>query len=257
MLNFRTINICFATATVILAFSSMHYPAIAWGIVVLLILYVSLVAYGSSTIQSGFFLKAICSGEENTNSFCLTFDDGPNKQITPLLLDLLKEANIKVGFFCIGKNIAGNESILNRMHQEGHTIGNHTYGHSYFFDFYRKQSVAEELMKAETKIEQTIGKRTRLFRPPYGVTNPAIRDATKSLDYTNIGWNIRSLDTVIKSEEKIIKKITSSLKSGSIVLLHDTDLKVLDIVKGLILYSKQNNLSIVSPHKLLNIEPYR
>jgi len=218
--------------------------------------YFGIISYGAFSIRSGLFLKALCYEQTNEKKIALTFDDGPHPEITPILLNLLKKYNVKAGFFCIGKMVENSPDILRRTDSEGHLIGNHTYSHAHLIDFYSTNKIKEELYKTENLIKNIIQKKTKLFRPPYGVTNPAISNAVRDLGYITIGWNIRSLDTVIKDEKKIIARVIRQLKPGAIVLLHEKDMKVIEVVKQLLAFAAANGIQIVRPDELLTIKAY-
>lgn len=211
--------------------------------------------YGSSLISSNFHVKAYCSNPlEDNKIIALTFDDGPNEN-TLSVLDILKKNNVKATFFCIGKNIDKHPGILKRIIEEGHIVGNHSYSHSDFFDFYRKNRVIEEIRKTDDIIESISGKKVQLFRPPYGVTNPSIRRALEVTKHKVIGWNIRSLDGILKDEKIIFTRIINRIKPGAIVLLHDTSHTV-TILERLMLHLEENKYKVVSIEELLNIKAY-
>ena len=158
--------------------------------------------------------------------------------------------------FCIGKNLKGNEQIIKRIDAEGHLIGNHSNSHAFWFDFYTKQAMIDDLTTAASKIENILGKKPACFRPPYGVTNPTIRKTVDKLNVHVIGWNIRSMDTAIVEEQKILDRIKKRLKPGAIVLLHDTDPKIVNVLKSFIQYTKEQGYTIVTFDKLLGINAY-
>ena len=221
------------------------------------LVYFGIVAYSSSQINSNYHLRVICSAPQNLkNEIAITFDDGPDSTVTPAVLNILKKHNLKASFFCIGKKIEGNENLIQRIAEEGHLLGNHTFSHSYFFDFFGTNKISKELSVTHQKIENCCGKRMKLFRPPYGVTTPNIANAVENLNLTTIGWSIRSLDTVNKDAALITERITSQLKSGSIILFHDTHSRVEQVLEETIEYCAKNGFKIVAMDKLLNLEPY-
>ena len=258
MLNFKTVNILFLLATAILIAAgfiisfSFSLPAF----VLLILIYISSLVYGSAAIGSGFFIKAICSIETDEKKIAITFDDGPVKEITPLLLDFLNEQKIKATFFCIGSRIKGNENILKRIDSESHLLGNHSFSHSSWFDLYSSKRMIEELKKTEDAIQKNIQKKVKLFRPPYGVTNPNLKKAFEEMDYTVIGWNVRSFDTMGKPNGKILKRISRKIKPGSIILFHDSNQNIIPLLKDFITYTTQNNYQIIRLDELLNIKAY-
>ena len=171
------------------------------------------------------------------------------------VLDVLLKYNVKATFFCIGNQIEKEPEILKRIISEGHIVGNHSYSHSNFFGIFSTQKVIDELHKTREIILNITGKNTLYFRPPFGVTNPRISRAIKATNYKAIGWNIRSLDTVIKSEEEIFKRVKNKIKPGGIILFHDTSLKTVSVLERLLLFL-QEEYEIVPIDYLLNESPY-
>ncbi|WP_281323875.1 polysaccharide deacetylase family protein [Flavobacterium sp. IMCC34518] len=211
---------------------------------------------GSTFVASNYHVKTYCSNPlENEKKIALTFDDGPN-EMTLTVLDVLRKYNAKATFFCIGKNIANHPDILKKTIKEGHAIGNHSYSHSPFFDFYRKNQVISEIKQTDALIESVSGLKPKLFRPPYGVTNPSIRRALKVTEHQTIGWNIRSLDGIIKNEKFLLDRIVKRIKPGGIVLLHDTSSQTVSVLEELLSFLQKNNYTVVPLEELLNIKAY-
>ncbi len=184
-----------------------------------LFIYLSILFFGSKNICSQFYAKVKCTSEDKSKLH-LTFDDGPHPETTPEILKILKKYNQKATFFCIGKNIEHYPEIAKKIINEGHTIGNHSFSHSYYFDFFGTSKVITELDKTNQLIKELTGKDCQIFRPPYGVTNPNIAKAVKFLNLQVVGWSIRSLDT-IKDKKTVLKRLQKA-KAGDIILFHDT-----------------------------------
>lgn len=91
-----------------------------------------------------------------------------------------------------------------------------------------------------------LGIKTDLFRPPYGITNPQIAKAIRLTRKKVIGWDIRSLDTVIKDENRLFKRIISKLSHGNIILMHDTSERTLNVLERLLRHLKENNYEITT-----------
>lgn len=214
------------------------------------------VLVGSSFMQFNYHVTAYCKNPNETEKrIALTFDDGPN-EITPQILTLLKKYNVKATFFCIGKNIQQHPEILKQTFEDGHVIANHSFSHSNFFDFYRKDKVVKELQDTNAIIYNIIGKKVCFFRPPYGVTNPSIRRALCVTNHKVIGWNIRSMDGMIKNEKIIYSRIEKRIAPGSIVLLHDTSLTTVRVLEQLLLFLRANKYEVVGIEELLNLNAY-
>lgn len=150
----------------------------------------------------------------------LTFDDGPAAP-TGIILDALAREKVKATFFLIGKNIAGNETLVKRMADEGHAVGNHSFNHSVNFDWQSAAAMQQELEQTNMAIEAVTGTPVKLFRPPYGVTNPNLAKAVARCELKSIGWSLRSMDTIARDEARLLRKILRQVKPGGIILLHD------------------------------------
>lgn len=207
--------------------------------------------YASYNIRMGIYLKALCKNPSKGRVVALTFDDGPDPQYTPRVLDVLKEHNIKACFFCIGSKIKGNEDLLERIKREGHIVGNHSYSHLFSFPLHTSEWIKRDLQMCDFELESN---EFRLFRPPFGVTNPMIASAVKQMEYTTIGWNIRSLDTC-RSKERVIKRIKKRLKDGSAILLHDRLPQSEEILREVIELINQENFRTVRIDELFDLKP--
>lgn len=255
MLNYQKTNFFLLAIILVLLAINFFVPLQWWWFLLVFVVRIGILVIGSFFISSNFHIKAYCSNPlEYKKVIALTFDDGPNENTLPIL-DILKRHNVKATFFCIGKNIEKHPEILKRIIEEGHVVGNHSYSHSSFFDFYRKDRVMEEIRKTDALIESISGKKVQLFRPPFGVTNPSIRRALEVTKHKVIGWNIRSLDGIFKDEKIIFARIKKRIAPGGIVLLHDRSHTV-SILERLMLYLEENEYKVVSIEALLNIKAY-
>ena len=177
--------------------------------------------YASYSIKSQVYVRALCRVKTAEKVVYLTFDDGPDAEQTPQVLDVLKRNNATATFFCIGSRIAGNEALLKRMADEGHQIGIHSFSHANGFPLFGRGRMLADIRRCQQAIEQAAGATTTLFRPPFGVTNPTIGKAVKSLNLKTIGWTIRTYDTNGAAPTKITRRISRQLRPGAIILLHD------------------------------------
>ena len=212
--------------------------------------------FGAIKIQSNFFINSICEATTTKNEIALTFDDGPADNYTNQILDILQQNNIEAAFFCIGNRIENHPDLIKRINVENHLIGNHSHSHHFFFDLYSTEKMKAELLKTNDLIHGLIGKKPNYFRPPYGVTNPNLAKAIRQLGFHSIGWNIRSMDTVVKVEQKLLNNIIPKLKPGAVVLLHDTAQITIANLQQLIDAIHAKGFKIVRLDKLINIEPY-
>lgn len=236
----------------------LHYASEIswWWLLPVILLYKVSLIYGSATIGSNFYTQVHCKGNTTRKEIAITFDDGPTP-FTSSILQTLSEHNAPATFFVIGKNISGNESILKQAVSEGHTIGNHTFTHSFFIDFKNADGFEQELNQTSDAVFAVTGKRMRFFRPPYGVTTPHLVKAARRLNYAIIGWNIRSLDTTHDQEEVVFRRVIKQLKPGSILLFHDTSEKTIAVVRRTLLFAQENNFRIVGLEELLQLSAYQ
>jgi len=256
MLNFRNTNIFFSILLVVLIGIHMKYGLSFYIYPLLLILYSLVVFYGCYYIGSNFFIKIICSANTDQKEIAISFDDGPVSNYTTEILQLLKQDNIKATFFCIGNRIAGNENIVKKIKDDGHIIGNHSYSHHFWFDIFSSEKMLDDLKKMDQETERVTGIVPKLFRPPYGVTNPNLKKAIIKGNYIPVGWSVRSMDTVIRDEKKLLDKINRSLKPGAVFLFHDTSKTTVNILPEFIREVKKKGYTIVPLDKLLHLVPY-
>ncbi|MEP7237273.1 MAG: polysaccharide deacetylase family protein, partial [Ferruginibacter sp.] len=200
MLNFRNTNIFFISLLAILIGVHVKYGLPVFVYPLLFIVYSLIVFWGCYYVGSNFFIKIVCKAYTDKKEIAISFDDGPATNYTKEILEVLHTENIKATFFCIGNRIAGNETILQQIHNQGHIIGNHSFSHHFWFDMYAAKKMQQDLEQMDTEMEKATGLKPKLFRPPYGVTNPNLAKAIIKGGYTPVGWSVRSMDTVIKDE---------------------------------------------------------
>jgi peptidoglycan/xylan/chitin deacetylase (PgdA/CDA1 family) len=256
MLNFKNTNIIFIALFILSAVYQLRYGLPVFAYVLLLLFYLAILFWGSYWVGSGFYFRIICSANTSKKEIAISFDDGPVPEYTPEILRLLKENQVQAAFFCIGKRIEGNEILFNRIHEEGHIIGNHSYSHDRWFDLFSSNKMAADLQKMNLETKRVCGLIPRFFRPPYGVTNPPLGRAIKAGNFIPIGWSIRSLDTVRKNEKKMLRKILGSLQPGAIILFHDTSKTTLAVLPEFFKLASGAGYEIVRLDKLLKLDPY-
>lgn len=190
------------------------------------------------------FSKRIWGFSCNENSVYLTFDDGPHPDITPFVLDELKKYNAKATFFCVGNNVLKYPLLYQRILEEGHQVGNHTYYHE------KSSNVPfSDYKKSIVKAAEFIN--TNLFRPPYGRLN-LFKARSISKNYKIVMWTWLSYDYDNNvSIEKILSRAKKEITKGDIIVLHDNP-KIADrqkIILPLILQlltTKGFNLDIIN-----------
>ena len=154
----------------------------------------------------------------NENKIFLTFDDGPTPEITNWVVDELKKHNAKATFFCIGNDIQKHPEIYQNLIKDGHSVGNHTFDHLNGWKNNDEKYIENILL-----VENFINAKTKLFRPPYGKIKPSQATKLRKLGYKIIMWDVLSADFDNEiTPEKCLQNVLSNVKSGSIIVFHDS-----------------------------------
>ena len=175
------------------------------------------------------FVQKVFSGLEwkgasESKKIYLTFDDGPIPEITPWILDVLKDHNAKATFFCVGENVKNHPGIFSRIINAGHSVGNHTYNHINGFNHSPEQYL-DNVSKCDELIQ------SNLFRPPYGKMT-CRQYALLKKKYRIIMWDVLSgdFDSSISASD-CLEATRKNIRPGSIVVLHD-NLKAIHKLKS-------------------------
>lgn len=170
------------------------------------------------------------------NKVYLTFDDGPTPEITEWTLEQLRRFNANATFFCIGNNIEKHPAIFKKIIEEGHTIGNHTFNHLKGWNTQADEYV-ENVLICNKQISENRKQKTEknnlnskfsnlpsvLFRPPYGKIKPSQSRILRKLGFKIIMWDVISYDfDTATSKEKCLENVLKNIKSGSIIVFHDS-----------------------------------
>lgn len=176
----------------------------------------------------------IYNGEEGKRVF-LTFDDGPTKEVTPYILDILDKYNIKATFFVLGTNVRNNPDILKRAYESGHYIANHGYSHKYSSIYKSVDTVLEEYNKTEQIIKNALNNTnysSHLFRFPggshggeYEKVKKQARKKLKEEGIAYMDWSALTYDAIgVDSKEKILENLENTMNGWNnvVVLMHDS-----------------------------------
>lgn len=198
------------------------------------------------------------NGSANRKAVALTFDDGPDADITPKILDVLKAKNVKASFFFIGEKVPENEDVVKRAYADGNLVLSHSFDHP---DLSTKSEavIDKQIKDTENAIYNVIGKKPALIRPPYGNTNDLILKEVARNNLKVVIWSIDTLDWSQKEKANITKNVLDNVRPGEIILMHSnedkkTTLEALpDIIDGL----KDKGYSIVTLSELLGVNAYK
>jgi len=158
---------------------------------------------------------AVWSLPESGKTIYLTFDDGPVEGVTDKVLEILRRYNAKATFFCIGRNVVRYPRLLERILEEGHVVGNHTFTHPNAWT-----SGSENYLKDTAQAAKIIP--GKLFRPPYGRLTPVVLTRLKK-DYRVVMWDVLSRDyDAAVNPEQVYQNVTQHAREGSIIVFHDS-----------------------------------
>lgn len=153
----------------------------------------------------------------DVKKIALTFDDGPHPYYTEQLLDGLKERGVKVTFFVTGEHATLHPDIIQRIHEEGHLIGNHTYSHIQLTASNREK-FKEELLTTSEVIEEIIGVEVIYVRPPYGTWDKSFEE---ELNMIPVLWTVDPLDWCSTNVSRITGSVVKEAEENDIILMHD------------------------------------
>jgi peptidoglycan/xylan/chitin deacetylase (PgdA/CDA1 family) len=172
--------------------------------------------------DSAILSPTLVRGRTDRPQVALTFDDGPDPEVTPAVLDLLAQHDARATFFVIGRHLEQHRVLGERMIREGHEIGNHSWQHSHFTNFYSTARYGAEIDRCSQLIQSvTQSTRDPLFRPPVGLKSPAMARALHKRGLEVVAWSIHSRDTFARNARAVANGVVNRIRPGDIALMHD------------------------------------
>jgi peptidoglycan/xylan/chitin deacetylase (PgdA/CDA1 family) len=197
-------------------------------------------------------LLDVCFGRRRTvnlaNAVLLTFDDGPNADITPSVLDRLRDFQTRAVFFVVGNRTDGSVEILKRILAEGHLIGNHTYTHPLGRDP-GPISYVRDVRRNQELLEQLTARPPRLFRAPMGRNSPGALISPRLLGLQQVLWSVDSEDLRLRTTAEAAaraEQLKNEISGGDIVLMHDDNQCALTMLDVLLPHLKSRGLDLHS-----------
>jgi peptidoglycan/xylan/chitin deacetylase (PgdA/CDA1 family) len=152
----------------------------------------------------------------------LTFDDGPNPDATPAILDTLRDRGVPATFFVLGRHAERWPALARRIVTEGHAVGNHGYFHRKLH-FRGPRYVRRDIELGTRAIQDASGTRPMMFRAPHGFRNPWVTSTARELGQRTVGWSFGVWDSDRPGADEIVHRTMQKIRPGAIVLLHDGD----------------------------------
>jgi peptidoglycan/xylan/chitin deacetylase (PgdA/CDA1 family) len=156
------------------------------------------------------------------NEVSLTFDDGPDPEVTPRVLDLLDRYQAKASFFCVGEKAAAHPDLVREIARRGHSLENHSHRHSHAFAFFGLSRLKSDVQSVQKIIAGITGRAPRFFRAPAGFRSPLLDPVLARCGLRYVSWTRRGLDAVDRNPGRVLQRLTRGLAAGDILLLHDT-----------------------------------
>jgi len=153
----------------------------------------------------------------------LTFDDGPDPQVTPRVLDLLDAAGARASFFVIGRRAAAHPELTAEIAARGHRVENHTWSHPHHFAFCGPRALGREIDGAQRSVAAITGRAPAWFRAPAGIRSPLLGGVLAQRGLGLASWTRRGFDTVSHDPRRVARRLLRGLAAGDVLLLHDGD----------------------------------
>ena len=184
--------------------------------------FLGLFADGVLRARSGILHPVERHGTRDRPCVALTFDDGPDPQVTPAVLDALARRRARATFFVIGRAVEAHPELARRIVREGHELGNHSFSHARGSPFRGVAGQHREIARGEAAIAAlTGGRRVRLYRPPFGVTSPPFVVAAGDRGLRLAAWSLHGRDARGGDPARIAARVLRRVRPGDVVLLHD------------------------------------
>ena len=185
-----------------------------------------------------------------TGYMALTFDDGPNAQYTPQLLDGLKERNVHVTFFLVGNLAECNDALVWRIAAEGHQIGNHSYDHARL-DKMSEWETKQDIKKCDEVLRDILGQGSYWVRPPYGCLTAG---ECACMETPLINWSVDTEDWKSQDKDSILDIIYRDSFDGCIILMHDCYPTTVDAALAAIDHFREQGIKFVTVEELFAIK---
>lgn len=189
-----------------------------------------------------------------------TFDDGPDTHFTKQILEILKKEQVPATFFVTGNNVKAHPEMLQRIAEEGHSIGNHSWNHPQLNKM-KAASVNQQISTTNDAIQKVTGKKPTLFRPPYGAFNQMVLGEVKKHNMKVILWSVDTRDWDNPTKDEIMEVFHKQVSPGGIVLQHNAGnaglKETVNALPNMIHELKRQGYRFVTVDQLLEVPAYQ
>ncbi len=204
-------------------FAALWFLASPWswltaGLILLAAL--GLIAWGVFDVNSSLWARTLHRAP-GVLAVALTFDDGPDADFTPKVLEILAREKVSATFFVVGQRALAHPDLVREIDRQGHLVGNHSFTHAWNINFSLHSNLTREITRCNAAIEAAIGKRPCFYRAPHGFKNPALGDVLERLGLVCVGWQVRGFDAVSSNANTIARRLVLKAGPGDVLLLHD------------------------------------
>lgn len=172
------------------------------------------------------------------------------------ILEVLEHNNVKITFFMVGDWIDKFPDAVKKISDKGHEIGSHSNTHPHVNNLSYEKNI-DEIERSNDKIESLIGKRTNIYRAPYGEYNNTVIKAAQDKGYYTIQWNLDTLDYSGLTGNEMWNRLKDKLKAGDIILMHNGTKHTADSLDMIIKNIKEKELQIVTVSDLIYKDNYK
>jgi peptidoglycan/xylan/chitin deacetylase (PgdA/CDA1 family) len=197
----------------------------AWGAVLAAVAANHAVLFGASLAPRsrllGPNLTRLPEAAASRAEIAITFDDGPEPEVTPRVLDALDRAGARGTFFCVGRRAQAHPGIVREIVRRGHAVENHSQHHSTVFGWYGPERLRREIGAAQEVLATLAGRTPAFFRAPFGVRSPFLDPVLARLGLGYVSWTRRGYDTVDGDASRVARRLAGGLEAGDVLVLHD------------------------------------
>ncbi len=232
------------------SFSRGKLLGLAGALAMLCALYLGPLQADATAVVAAKKVLPVYSVERQDKVISVTFDASWGGDKTLKILDLLDEYNAKATFFLVGIWVDKYPELVKEIAARGHEIGNHSDSHAHFTQI-ADSKIRQELDSCSDKIEALTGTRPTLFRPPYGDYNSKVITIVRDEGYEAVQWSIDSLDWKNRGVDDLIKRATTNVQPGDIILFHNDSEYIVDALPAILKHYQAQGFQMIPAKDIL------